>query len=124
MPEEPVSDEETVNVTSLATKIKLEDIKPVSKQFLLTKLGKRFEENAKDKKYKKDTLGRGLARYRDAINAKANNEKFYGHIVLKDRKGRIRSETIDFKWSEKDYGIIEAVMDEPVSYTHLRAHET
>ena len=112
VPEEPISDEETVNVTSLATKIKLEDIKPVSKQFLLTKLGKRFEENAKDKKYKKDTLGRGLARYSDAINAKANNEKYYGHIVLKDRKGRIRGETIDFKWSEKDYGIIEAVMDE------------
>ncbi len=104
VPEEPVSDEETVNVTSLATKIKLEDIKPVSKQFLLTKLGKRFQENAKDKKYQKDTQGKEVFRFPESIKKRANNEKYVGHIVLEDLK--------NFKWSEKDYGIIEAIIDE------------
>ena len=112
VPEEPVSDEETVNVTSLATKIKLEDIKPVSKQFLLTKLGKRFEENAKDKKYSRDTQGKESLRFNQAIKARAENRKYLGHIVLEDGQAIIRGATKEFKWSEKDYGIIEAVMDE------------
>jgi len=118
VPTEEEAFDETLNVvnsSSLTNKIKLDDIKPVSKTFILNKLGKQFKENAKDGRYQEDSNGKPTLRFRNSINARAKNEKYIGHIKIEDsinKKRLVNGKPQEFKWSEKDYGIMEAMMQE------------
>ena len=118
IPEQPevvVAPPNVVNSSSLTNKIKLEDIKPVSNTFILNKLGKQFKENAKDGRYPDTSKGKPALRFRNAINARVNNEKYIGHIKIEDsinKKRLVNGKPQEFKWSEKDYGIMEAMMQE------------
>ena len=119
VPTEEEAFDETLNVknsSSLTNKIKLDDIKPVSNTFILNKLGKQFKENAKDGRYPDNlTTGKPTIRFRSAINARLNNEKYIGHIKIEDsinKKRLVNGKPQEFKWSEKDYGIMEAMMQE------------
>ena len=118
IPKEPEVVEEVpnvINTSSLTNKIKLEDIKPVSNTFILNKLGEQFKENAKDGRYPDTSNGKPALRFRNAINARVNNEKYIGHIKIEDsinKKRLVNGKPQEFKWSEKDYGIMEAMMQE------------
>jgi uncharacterized protein with gpF-like domain len=107
IPEQPEEEQETINVSSLTNKIKLDDIKPVSESFIINKLNKRFKENAKDGRYQEDTSGKPPLRFYDTLERRRNNEPNFV-AVFKDSSGRKQ----DFKWSEKDYGVVEALMQE------------
>jgi hypothetical protein len=118
LPTEEEAFDETLNVvntSSLNKKIKLNEVKEVSKTFILNKLGKQFKENAKDGRYPEGTNGKPTIRFRNSIKARANNEKYIAHIKLEDsinKKRLVNGKPQEFKWSEKDYGILEAMMQE------------
>ena len=96
-----------VNVSSLTNKIKLDDIKPVSIGFLTNKLNKQFKENAKDERYPRDRNGKEVLKFYESLERRRNNEPIFV-TELKDSSGRKQ----DFKWSEKDYGVVEALIQE------------
>ncbi len=110
VPTEEEAFDETLNVvnsSSLTNKIKLDDIKPVSIGFLTNKLNKQFKENAKDERYPRDGNGKEVLKYNESLERRRNNEPIVV-AEFKDSSGQKR----DFKWSEKDYGVVEALMQE------------
>jgi|TARA_B100000900_G_scaffold408213_1_gene422128 hypothetical protein len=88
------------NVSSLASPIKLDDVVPVTKAYLVNKLNKQFQKNKED--YVKYEDGRSPVRHRGTKRENYGNVRF----ANKRSKGRF------YEWTEKDYGIIEAMMQE------------
>ena len=88
------------NVSSLASPIKLEDITPVTKTYLVNKLTKQFQKNKDD--YVKYEDGRFPVRHTGTKRENYGTVKF----ANKTSKGKF------YKWTETDYGIIEAMMQE------------
>ena len=110
LPTEEEAFDETLNVvnaSSLTNKIKLDDIKPVSIGFLTKKLNKQFKENAKDERYPRDRNGKEVLKFHESLERRRNNEPIFV-TELKDSSGKKQ----DFKWSEKDYGVVEALIQE------------
>ena len=81
------------NVSSLASPIKLENITSVSGVYLTKKLTDQFEKNNKDKRYHTQSDGRPNSRWLSSL-------------------GRIGKVVLDGDFDEKDFGIIEAMMQE------------
>ena len=110
LPTEEEAFDETLNVvnaSSLTNKIKLDDIKPVSIGFLTKKLNKQFKENAKDERYPRDRNGKEVLKFHESLERRRNNKPIFV-TELKDSSGKKQ----DFKWSEKDYGVVEALIQE------------
>jgi hypothetical protein len=108
IPEQPEVEKETVNVSSLTNKIKLDDIKPVSIGFLTNKLNKQFKQTAKDERYPRDGNGREVLKFYESTERRSNNLPNIGVTIIENRSGKNRN----FEWSEKDYGVIEALVQE------------
>ena len=104
-----------VNSSSLANKIKINQLKDVSKTFIINKLGKQFKENAKDERYIKQSNGEPALRFRNAIKAKQNNQKYIGHIKIEDsinKKRKVNGKPEEYKWTKKDFAVMEALIQE------------
>ncbi len=108
IPEQPEEEQETINVSSLTNKIKLDDIKPVSIQFLTNKLNKQFKENAKDERYPRDANNKEVLKFYENLERRRNNLPNIGVAIIENSSGGKRN----FEWSEKDYGVIEALLQE------------
>ena len=101
-----------VNKSSLANKIKIDDIQPLTKTYLINKLSKQFQQNANDSRYLKDEKGQYLTRFSKSTSAKNEGRLYYGRIELDNKQIKIGKLKKDFSWSETDFGVIEAMMQE------------
>tara|TARA_Y100000289_G_scaffold24361_2_gene23786 strand:+ start:12423 stop:14132 length:1710 start_codon:yes stop_codon:yes gene_type:complete len=81
------------NVSSLASPIKLDDVVPVSGVYITKKLSDQFKKNNKDKRYHTQSSGKPNVRWLSSLD-------------------QIEKVVLSGGFDEKDFGIIEAMMQE------------
>ena len=104
------------NISSLSSPAKFNEIKPVSKAYLINKLNKQFSENSKDPKYLRDTEGNQFIRF---SNQKQNDFGVAKFGTNSDTKTVLDFQTLKpvvqktvYEFDDKDFGIIESLMIE------------